>query len=632
MTCYKCGNEVPDESVFCNSCGANLQEGTQQPATENEMPVEESVVNEEVAPENTEETTVLTPEQAPQFAQVSFEETQPKNPKKVSKKLIGGVIGAVAAVVAVLVVVLNFTAIKGFFVKSFGSDEDYLEFVETEAFSGYAGDVSELYGSFLEYEDEIAMEAMVSVEVGDSLLALLNSSEGEGAPALDLDWINSTVFKIDVNGKDELCQIGAALDIDEKTIADLDLIVDTAKGKMFFTVLNLTEKYISVSAEDSGMSLNTIFFANPDMIPAEEIMEALPEEKELNKLLDKYIKIVFDCLDDADKSTKTVEINGIKQKLTVIKTDVSEKTLMKISKAVLKEVKKDKEIKEIITEVARILKKEGMVEKDMNVYELFVDSVDELIDQLPEYDEVSDEAMFTLVDYVNSKHEIVGREVLSGEESMFSYVTVRDGKKFATEVIAPSLAIKGEGTEKNDVVTGDFLFEVVENEILEISLKDFDFGKAKEGLLNGTIRIKPSSDFGKFLNFNELTSASLSMFNFSIELNFASVAKATAVDVNILNGDDVFLGVCFAVNEKDAKTVKLPSDKNIYDADEAEKWLESIDMKKLQKILADLPFADLIGDLDNITDLGDLFSGSSAEDDNYYGDDYYYNDDDYFGY
>ena len=122
------------------------------------------------------------------------------------------------------------------------------------------------------------------------------------------------------------------------------------------------------------------------------------------------------------------------------------------------------------------------------------------------------------------------------------------------------------------------------------------------------------------------------MFNLSIELNFASVAKATAVDVNILNGDDVFLGVCFAVNEKDAKTVKLPSDKNVYDADEAEKWLESIDMKKLQKILADLPFADLIGDLDNITDLGDLFSGSSAEDENYYGDDYYYNDDDYFGY
>jgi hypothetical protein len=115
-------------------------------------------------------------------------------------------------------------------------------------------------------------------------------------------------------------------------------------------------------------------------------------------------------------------------------------------------------------------------------------------------------------------------------------------------------------------------------------------------------------------------------------LNFVSVSNATAVNVSVLNGDDLFFGVSLTVTEKNAQNVKLPSDKNVYGVEEVDKWLKSIDMNKLKKIIADLPFGELIGEIDDITDLGNLFSGSSAEDDFYYDDDYYYDEDDYFGY
>ena len=479
MFCNHCGSEVKDDAVFCSNCGKQL-------LTDSEADVlaDEKTADAEVEPQAEVQ---QDGEGSSQFAQVQFDK-----PVKKSKKPFVLAIAAVAVALLVLFGVSNLGTVQGFFVKSFGSDADYLKFVEKKAFNTYTDDISNSYGKLFEQEDKAASKTEFKLNASDKAISMAESFlEDELDVDMDLDWINTISVNMDAVQKEKLSQLIASVCVDDKEIVSLDFINDADKQEIFVALLGLSDKYLTASTDsgDVGVSANyltTALYTDP------ELKKALPSDEEIDNLLDKYIKIAIDNLDDVSKETDTIEVDGIEQKVTVLELEIDMDVVVEIAEDILKEVKNDKELEEYINDIADYLEKNDLVDDAGDAYDEFVDLIDDGLDELEDLD-YDNETIINLVDYVNSKHEIVGRKLEVFDEEIISCVVARKGKKFAAEIEMPSVKIQGSGTEKNDVINGEFSLKVEGKKILEATVKDLSYNADNYALLNGNIRIYPRS-------------------------------------------------------------------------------------------------------------------------------------------
>ncbi len=567
MLCKKCGSKLPDDALFCSECGEPIE----APATEE---VAQESINEAVAEA---EAQSEVSEQDYQFTEVEFDE-----PVKKPKNLLAVIIAAVAVVACAVLVILNFSNISGFFIKTFGSDEDYFKYVEKKAFDSYTDEITEYYGTVMQNTDtDGAAEMQVKFNVSDDVIELAETALGAGEE-VKLDFLKNIVFDMNINVKDNVGQLGAILSVDNQQLFNLDTIADIDKQEVLVGILNLSDKYMKLGAED--VDYTTDEAAN--ILADPELQKVLPSEKELDKLLDKYLKIAIDNLDDVSKDTETVEIDDVKQKLTVLEFELDYRAVMKVSEAILEELKEDKQVEKIINDVAKYLEDEDLIDDADEIYDEFDYAIDDALDIIDEAD-FDNETILTLTDYVNSKHEIVGRKLEVGDEEIFSYITVRKGKNFATEVdIANSVKLEGGGTDKSDIVNGEFTFEAEDIDIGKITLKDFDTKKAEDGYLNGSIRLTPSKELLEEMGLDASGTAILSaLAEPSLELSFASDKNTSAVDINLLAKGDVLFGISMTAKEKKATAVSKPADDKIISSENADEWLESVDLDKLIEAL-----------------------------------------------
>ena len=144
MFCEKCGKPIPEGMTECPDCSlaqAPAEEAVQV-AGETDVLASEQVVYEEQY------------YQEPVYEEPSFEEPVVVKKKKSKKGLaIGGII--TAAIAVTLAVIIAFfpgvvTAVKGFFLKTFGSDESYYAFVQEKTAAQYTEIVTNAYDSILE--------------------------------------------------------------------------------------------------------------------------------------------------------------------------------------------------------------------------------------------------------------------------------------------------------------------------------------------------------------------------------------------------------------------------------------------------------------------------------------------------
>lgn len=180
MFCPKCGKEIPDGATVCEACGAALEVpekaeeiAAETPTIVEEIAAETPTIAEESAPVS--EVPVDTDEDTSSFTEPSFEKPA-KNKKK--KGLIVGIASGVVALAAVLLVVFNFSLIKGYFIKFFGSDEDYFRYVEYKAFSEGTDELTAFYGKFTEaFDTKGSVDGNISVQVSDEVMGLLEKAQ-----------------------------------------------------------------------------------------------------------------------------------------------------------------------------------------------------------------------------------------------------------------------------------------------------------------------------------------------------------------------------------------------------------------------------------------------------------------------
>ncbi len=600
MFCKNCGKEIPEGSVFCGECGTPVEnqpapaadvKATQEEGFKVETPVEETPVA-ETAP-----TAETTPESQVQSFEEPVIETKPKKKKK----------GLIITLISLLLVVLIglgswffCPAFKGWILKTFGSDAAYLEHVESESLKAGSSKVIKGYGKLINAlkNNEFGADMKLELTVSDKLISTLENNIPPIADGvkMDLDWLKNISIDMDGNLKDNISKVLMGINVNGVKLADLDVIIDMNEGELLMGVPSLNDKYLKAE-----LDIPSEFGEIRSILSDNALWDALPSEEQLNDLVEKYIDVVLANLNEAKKSSKTVKIEGISEELTTLKIDIDGKTIRNVAVEVLKTAKDDEDIKGIVKNIMKYLEKQG-VSMPGNFDKMYSELTDEIDDIIEEFEELDEDDLdipydISMVDYVNSSHEIVGRKFNFEGTTIFEYVTVHDGANFASKVEANlaiftggngTISFVGKGTDKNDVINGDFKLEVMGRQLLNVKVIDY---KADSEYLNGKFQISlPDNMFELLLNEadipEELISA-IGLVDPKLEFSFEGNEKSNKVGINLMAGDEALIGYSVSSTIKTPSSVIKPADSKVYEEDEADRWASEINPSDILNKLKD---------------------------------------------
>lgn len=580
MNCPKCGASVTDEVVFCPYCGQNVTVQPEPPVSPaNETPVEEIYeYPQPVQPTEADYAQTEYPQSEPSssnsFAEVSFDEKPAKRKKKLWKVLIPCV--AVVAVLAVVFAIFS-GPIIGFFIKTFGSDEAYLKHVEKKALEQYTEDISAAYGTYTGVLDDIqASETEIKVKVSKEALSMLSTM---GVEANDLEWINDVVIRSNANMKDGLSESKIALEIGKETVLDLDVLLDMSGQDVYVGIPSLSEEYLKADMDTGSSATLTSLYSS------EGLIKALPSEETLNKLLTKYTAIVLDNIDDAEKSSDTLEIGDISQKVTVLEYTIDRDMIVEIARAVLKEAKNDKELKSCIKNMVDFLEDQGILDGADDIYDEYQNGIEDLLDELEDLD-YENEDMITIIDYVDNSHNIIGREIEIEGEQIIYYATVTKGKNFAKEIEIDDMVIYGEGTKKGSENNAEYTLEVDGIEMLTVTVSGFDKEASK-----GKFILTPTGALLEDLDIDSDVASAIETFNLGISYEFSSSTGNASAAIGIVSNEKALAELIITTKTKSASKISLPDADQVVDAEDADEWVKGMDFDALVNALkkTDLP-------------------------------------------
>ena len=578
MFCKNCNNQIADDSQFCPECGADLSEAVEEQKTnEAEAPAEETV---ETAPVQ---------EAAEKSGKFDFNQIVPKvreSLKKHTKFWIGGV-----AVVLALLIVVNLSGITGFFVKLFGSEESYVQYVEDKTVESVVDAGTSVYGTLLDVVDmNYGAEVEVDIELSKDAIKSL-----EDATDMDLEWLSNLGMFMSTNVKKDAASANVGVTIGNNDLINVEAIIDVAGKQAFVGLLNLSDKYLTTGEIELPENFSLDIVA--------DLAKALPSEAKVNKLLDKYLKLALDQIDDVSEDKETIKAGDIEQKVTASTVKIKQKTVLDMGIAVLEEAKEDKEIKGIIVDLIKAAQKQEMLKDYVGeidadeAYESLVAMLDTTLEGLKaQKDAIQDNTtVCVIVDYIDGNHKIVGREIKvpAGEENktVFSYVIPHKGSKFAFKAEASGLKITGEGKDNNGVITGEFKVSAAEEgmalSICTIGLEKFDTDALTKGEIKGTVTISPNKAIGSALgSFGSSAIGSIaSILEFDLQLVFDAGLDNGTIEINALEKDEFYAGITLKYKSGKGDGVKIPSDKKTCTIEEMDEYLESLDFDKIVKAL-----------------------------------------------
>ena len=391
MFCSNCGKELPEGTKFCSSCGARLAEDVKEETKTEETMAEETKTEETKAEETkTEETKA---EETEVWEPKTFEAEAEAEPKaKKSFKVPAIIIGCVAAVAVILGCVIFFARDKvGNAVhKTFDKPKDYYSYVEKKNLTALAGKGSG------EYMTKI-IDNMTGHSVITETVKIRLGSRGKDFTALasaadiDLSWLDNAGITYKVATQDDKFKLSIAPLLNDVKLASLLSIIDVKEGAMFFQVPELSEQWLGLYMSDrDGFDeiAKTVGTAGEKY---EELLKAYPDQETMEKLVLKYYGIVMEQVESMEKTKSKLEADDVVQECTLLTMELKTKDVQKILRAVVKELRKDKDIEKIINDFSEITMssmKDSLEEiKQYNPdYEL-PDPYEEFLESLDDFEE-----------------------------------------------------------------------------------------------------------------------------------------------------------------------------------------------------------------------------------------------------
>lgn len=606
MFCDQCGNPVGDSEKFCSRCGAPIlslgQEKTE--AESSEQPAVSAESEQAAASAEPEQPVPLSipvkpePPVAPAIPEEPAAGSGKKGGKKSGRKIVFCALGGI--VLALLAVcVVNAGRIANFFSRSFSSPEEYYRQVEQETVSQMAEQFGAYYGALLESPfrmDESSVDAEFILELGESGKDFLSLLDMGG---VDVSWLSDLKMGVGFSWEESILSYALSFGLNKTELLSVNMLMDIMAGKIYFQVPELNDKYMGLEGYDAELyGADELALYQEMQERSAKLLEAMPEAKEVEKLLTKYMHLALNSVDDVNKKQKTVKAGGVSQKCTELEVTFDGKCLADMAEAVLKEMLKDKDLKKLIVSTMDDM---AVLDDDLvgysvsgeEAYEEFTEALEEMLDNVDELKSLDGELIMKV--YVDSKGRIVGRTLEMEEEdgtyTGIYYLMPENGKNVGCEISVTAddgsrAALTGSGKKSGEKLTGSYELEYAGVSLLEMNVSGLDLEQLKQGYLNGTFTLMPSKMLGTLLTgavsgYGSLYATMLADMELKLDLQMAK--NSGKITLGLMYDEEKIVSLTAAVDAGKGPGTDIPDAANLIVIEEDEDlaaWMEGLSWDK----------------------------------------------------
>lgn len=493
MKCTKCNREVGDTSKFCPYCGTNLEkvpsssdnmQNAEQPIYGYEQPTEQN------AQQPTYEYEQPTEQNAEQ--EIPYWERKPEKTSK-RKLVIPCVMLALVLVVGCVGFAMKDT-LKNVFQKQFSSDLEYYRYVEETNRDKAVDRFCSEYDKYVSKDkSESVKNFSIKLEPGEQLKSTIS------AMGVDVSKLDSVTLAASTAGVSNMYDFVYDLQINDSDFMKAKLYADFEEEKMYVQVPEVSETYL-----DFSYIFDSYSDEEKTVLSAwENYSSWMPEVDTLKKSINTYSDILFEGVDEAEKSSGTLTAAGVSQKCTKISVSYSEAAIKDMTEKLVEAAKEDETVKQFLEKIDDLSSSTTASE--------YTKSMEELLEDLETADSSELDGVLDMDLYVDDEGDILGRviRVESGEDELTFTLckAVADGKMGVeykvTENGQDVLCFEGTGTFKKDAVTGDFTFTASEEDgdSVEVYITAEDYQTLKDGFASGTLSFSIDKLPGASLDF-----------------------------------------------------------------------------------------------------------------------------------
>ena len=525
-----------------------------------------------------------------------------KSGKKNKGLFIGLAVLALILVVGIVVVALNW---NNWFGGSKGGDNDggktvivdpedipedpdeYFAYLHEAQAAGFSKSFSKGFLAAFSGETQGAMsvEAELKVTLGKQLLGILEDALAESGMEMDVDWLKTISLIMNSNTDSNSNQsANIAIAIGKQKIVSIDAIMDNENMVYYMGVPELSKKYVKMDMGDMMDSASMI--SSADMMAL--IMENMPSDQEMEKLVDGYMDIIAKYLDGAERREGTLVAGDGSEDVTGLTVTITEEELAKMIQEILEYTKENKTSRKIVQAI--IDAAEEMYAENLTMEE-FEDFMDEGIEAMGEIIAEAEEGNYIELTVFANLAEIRGYDILVYSDGAVinsaNFYFVHDGSKIYVDMQVNAdyshAQVEGVLTKKSGKLSGELALEIDGDELGTLELKNV----TSEGY--GTYVITPNPVLLDELGMDEMISSFISEASFEIEI------KKDGLAVTVVNDKGALITLDLTASTGKGSKVTFPSNtSDSNDPDDMESWAMSLDYGKL---LDNLKKAGLPNDL-----------------------------------
>lgn len=497
------------------------------------------------------------------------------------KKKRGLVIGIVAVVLVAAAVAFVFTGpmIVNAAMRSFASPAEYYRYIEKKAAKEKISDFGDWYEEQQEKysgKDNVKEEAEIVFEIGDGLREILASMTVADVPAVDAVsfWYEGVSEADGSKGAVE-----AVFRVDETEVLHGDLVYDAEKEAMYVKVPELGDGYVGIKVLDvlGGIDLET----EDSEAKLKKFFEVLPKKKQAEKILERYVELALECIENAEVGSATVEAGDVKSEYTEIVVTLDAETVQNIAEAVLVELQSDEDVEKLVKEICLA---NGSTDANAS-YEAFLNGAETLLSQVMYIEDAKENLVMTV--WVDHKGKIAGRKFVIAEDAELFYAVAVDGKEIGCEasikVNGIKISLEGEGARKREMFSGEFKLRAAGFGLAEFEVTDFDLRQFRKGYINGTVKISPAGIVRSLLR-NITVNGDITLEDATILLSVANDKKQTSFSLALENDEVPFAGFSATMKTGKGKKIELPKEKDVtmFSSGEAfDAWFENADSQTI---------------------------------------------------
>ncbi len=585
MICQRCGTKYDDNAAVCPVCS----QPNVQPQYNNTQPEQQygyaqpqqydygnqqysyqapPQYNYESAQQNT-----APAQQAQTYYNYGQEYSGTKyNKRKRRKKATSLIISISTVVILLAVFLLNFNAIVGFCLKTFASPDIYFTYVEKRASASATKAFISSYGAAADNMlEDAATEGKLSLSLGEKAKTELGGG--------DFDWVENFYISSTstVHNKNNKTDFSAY--IGDTKLFGVEAYVDNESGNTLLGLPGLTDKYLSLETQN-GNTLTT-----------EDIRELLPSKKTVSDITSRYTKIIKKHSTGIRRATDDFLVDGVEQRIVMLELNFGRSDMIELLEDIATQLKEDEQVLEFFDDFTELLKEKEIADEIPDMRAEFIEAIDKFLKTLDDArtDVTIEIPTFRYRNFVNMKHDIVGKEITVNDKNVLYYLNVQDGKEVGSEVrIGTKINMVGYGTKKDGAVSIDYNMTSNGAQLGTVTVTDLCINK-KSNSISGKIKILPRPR----LIYDLELPTELAMNGIGLDLDFDISPEGHAIKINILSDEKLYFGINTYSFVSEVEEFTLPKEKIFNGQNEAGEFFKSLDFDALEEKMkkAELPEA-----------------------------------------